>query len=201
MPFGQLIRENHNYHPAFCEENIWHLCQQPSLLNSYVVFIVSKGEAFPMLHQQASEHPLTPIFWDYHVVLLHLSKEQPKEQSEKNKTKQNKIIDFDTSLGFCTDIATYFKESFVEERFLTDEEVPLFRLVPAKEFVASFCSDRSHMQSPLGWLAPPPTWPLIGNSKNNLSDFIEASENGVGELLSYDAVLERFSCSPHESRQ
>ena len=185
MPTSQLKRQNHAYHAAFCEENIWHLCQQPSLQNSYVVFIVSKGEAFPMLNQQASEHPSIPIFWDYHVVLLLMPDEK---QSEKKQ-----IIDFDTSLEFCTDISTYFKESFLDARLLIEEEVPLFRLVPSKEYVELFSSDRSHMQSPTGWLAPPPKWPLIGNSATNLSGFIEARENAFGELLSYDEMLERFS--------
>ena len=180
MPTSQLKRQNHAYHAAFCEENIWHLCQQPSLQNSYVVFIVSKGEAFPMLNQHASEHPSIPIFWDYHVVLLLMS-------------ERKQIVDFDTCLEFTTDIDTYFKESFLAESLLIDEEIPLFRLVPSKKYVALFSSDRSHMQSPTGWLAPPPKWPLIGNSATNLSGFIEARENGLGELLSYDEMLARFS--------
>jgi len=185
MPLSRFKQEDFCYQAAFCEENIWHLCQRPSMLNSYVVFIISKGEAFPMLNQQASEHPSIPIFWDYHVVLLLMPDEKQPEQ--------NQIIDFDTYLDFCTDIETYFRESFLAESLLIDEEVPLFRLVPSKEYVALFASDRRHMQSPTGWIAPPPSWPLIGQPENNLSDFIEASENGLGELLSYDEMLARFS--------
>ena len=105
MSIPQLKREAYNYQAAYCEENIWHLCQQPSLKNSYVVFITSKGEAFPMLNQRASDHPLVPIYWDYHVVLL-------------LEGETTHIVDFDTQLDFSTDLATYFKESFVDESLL-----------------------------------------------------------------------------------
>jgi len=180
MPSNNLKRENFTYQAAFCEENIWHLCQQNSLQNSYVIFIFSKGEAFPMLNQRASQHPSLPIFWDYHVVLLVM-------------TENNQIFDFDTTLPFSTDIETYFHYSFIDENLLTDKETPLFRLVPSGEFVKLFSSDRSHMKTPSGWLAPPPSWPCIGSSKTNLSEFIQASNNHFGELLTHEAVLSRFT--------
>ena len=178
MQSHHFKREDFAYQSAYCEENIWHLCQQNHLQNSYVVFIFSKGEAFPMLNQRASEHPEWPIFWDYHVVLLHAN---------------NQIFDFDTTLAFNTDIGSYFSEPFVDERLLSDKETPLFRLVPSDEFVRSFSSDRSHMKTPTGWLSSPPSWSVIGSTGTNLAEFIQANDNQFGELLTYDAVLSRFT--------
>jgi hypothetical protein len=172
-------REDYRYQAAYCEENIWHLCQQEPFKNSFVVFIVSRGDSFPMLNQRASQHPLFPIFWDYHVVLLVMS-------------EANKILDFDTQLPFYTDVERYFEQSFIAENLLLEHEMPMFRLVRSEEFVRLFASDRSHMKSPSGWLAPTPNWPLIGRSGSNLSSFIEASDNEVGELLTYNAILARF---------
>jgi len=179
MPLSRFKREDFAYQAAYCEENIWHLCQHESFQDSYVVFILSKGDSFPMLNQRASQHPSFPIFWDYHVILLLIA-----------ETKQ--IYDFDTNLAFNTNIKTYFSHSFIEEKLLAEHEIPLFRVIPSDEYVKLFSSDRSHMKTPKGWLAPPPSWPLIGRSATNLSDFIQASDNDFGELLTYDAVLARF---------
>ena len=180
MKFNHFKQEDFAYQAAYCEENIWHLCQQNPLQNSYVIFIFSKGDAFPMLNQRASQHPSLPIFWDYHVVLLVM-------------TGNNQIFDFDTTLPFNTDIETYFRQSFIDESLLSDQETPLFRLVPSGEFAKVFSSDRSHMRTPSGWLAPPPNWSLIGSVDTNLAEFIQANDNNFGELLTYDAVMSRFT--------
>ncbi|MFT4806891.1 MAG: hypothetical protein ACI9LX_000207 [Paraglaciecola sp.] len=180
-PLQLFKREGFAYQAAYCEENIWHLCQQNYLQDSYVVFIFSKGDAFPMLNQRACEHPTLPIFWDYHVVLL-----------VKNINKNNQIFDFDTRLVFNTDIDFYFSKSFVNQGLLSDQETPLFRLVPSDEFASSFSSDRSHMKTLSGWLSPPPNWPIIGNKGTNLAGFIQTKDNQFGELLTYDALLRRF---------
>ena len=173
-------RNDFAYQAAFCEENIWHLCQQNHLQNSYVVFIFSKGDGFPMLNQRACEHPALPIFWDYHVVLLVM-------------TENNQIFDFDTTLAFNTGIESYFRESFVKQSLLSDQETPVFRLVPSEEFARSFSSDRSHMKTSTGWLSPPPSWPIIGTIETNLAKFIQVNDNQFGELLTYDAMLSRFT--------
>jgi hypothetical protein len=187
MQLSCFKREDFAYQAAFCEENIWHLCQQNDLQNSYVVFIFSEGDEFPMLNQRASGHPALPIFWDYHVVLLVMA-------------ESNQIFDFDTRLPFHTDIEAYFADSFIDERFLSNQETPLFRLVPADEFTKSFSSDRRHMQTPTGWHAPPPNWPTIGNMGSNLADFIHTEDNHMGELLNADAMLSRFIDSSKKSQ-
>ena len=174
-----LKREDFLYQPCYCEENIWHLCQHKQLKNSYVIFIASKGDAFPMLNQRAMQNPSIPIMWDYHVVLLVLD-------------EPNQILDFDTTLPFTTDVQTYFSQSFIEKELVDDVHTPLFRLVPASEYVELFSSDRRHMKTESGWLAPPPAWPLIGKAGHNLPDFIDMNNNDIGEVLDYDALLERY---------
>ena len=180
MHLNNFKRENFAYQAAYCEENIWHLCQQDELKSSYVTFISSEGDAFPMLNQRASTHPSLPIFWDYHVVLLVIAEDV-------------QIFDFDTTLPFNTNIETYFSHSFIDERLLTDKEPPLFRLIPSDEFTKSFSSDRSHMKTASGWLAPPPSWPLIGSGGSNLANFVQAKDNRFGELLTQSGLLNRFT--------
>ncbi|MFC1589731.1 hypothetical protein ACFL3P_05635 [Pseudomonadota bacterium] len=182
MFITKLKRKDFLYQPYYCEENIWHLCQHERFKNSYVIFIASKGNAFPMLRQRAMPDPAIPIMWDYHVVLLVLD-------------KPNQILDFDTTLAFSTDIETYFSQSFIKAALLDEGQTPWFRLVPAAEYVERFSSDRSHMKTETGWLAPPPAWTCIGSSKNNLSCFIDMNNEEIGEVLTYEEILMRFAWS------
>ena len=184
MQLQQLKREDFDYQAAYCEENIWHLSRRLSQLDphleSYAMFIFSQGDAFPMQNQRASEHPELPIFWDYHVVLAVV-------------TRDVQIFDFDTTLPFMTPIEDYFSYSFMDEALLIQPETPLFRLVPATEYIALFSSDRSHMRTQKGWFAPPPSWPTIGNNGTNLTEFTQAKDNRLGEVLTQNAVLSRFT--------
>jgi len=175
-----LKREAFLYQPSYCEDNIWHLCQHEQLKNSHVIFIASKDDSFPMLCQRITDEPHTPIFWDYHVILL--------VQGETNQ-----ILDFDTSLPFNNDVASYFADSFIDNNLLTADLIPLFRVVAASDYVRMFSSDRSHMQSESGWLAPPPDWTPIVKSENNLSEFIDMNNEKLGEVLPYDEILKGFA--------
>ena len=121
----------------------------------------------------------SPILWDYHVVLL-------------VEAETNQILDFDTTLPFCTDVQTYFSQSFISDEVLEVEYRPWFRIIPTGEYVELFSSNRSHMKTESGWLAPPPAWPLIGKSVNNLSEFINMNKSGIGAVLSTDELLARF---------
>lgn len=179
MPRSTLKREDFLYQPYYCEENIWQLCRHEQFKNSHIVFIASKGEVFPMLNQRVAAHPLKTVFWDYHVVLL-------------ARDEKNQILDFDTCLPFCTDVADYFSYSFMNNALLSADEQPWFRLVPAGEYTAMFSSDRSHMKTASGWQAPPPPWPLIGNGEHNLPSFTDMNNSTIGEVLSFDVMLERL---------
>lgn len=179
MSVSKLKREDFLYQPYFCEENIWQLCQHEQFKESHVIFIASKGYDFPMLSQRVMTHPLKPIFWDYHVVLL-------------ARDEKNQILDFDTTLAFSSDIDIYFSRSFVDNNLLAASERPWFRVVPAVEYTAMFCSDRRHMKTASGWQAPPPSWPPIGKGAHNLSSFTDMNESSIGEVLSFEAMSSRF---------
>ncbi len=169
--------EDCHYQSCYCEENIWHLCQHPVCTESTVIFIASHGGMFPMLYQKAMSDPTTPILWDYHVILLLAG--QPAH-----------ILDFDTILPFCTELGTYLPQSFLPEKSVAPEYRPYFRLIPAQAYLREFRSDRSHMRTEDGgWNSPPPDWPPIGNGGSNLARFIDMQDHSIGEVLSYNQLL------------
>ena len=43
------------------------------------------------------------------------------------------------------------------------------------------------------WLAPPPDWKPIGTTGSNLASFIDMNNQVLGEVLTHDQILERFS--------
>lgn len=179
MSLNELKRESFLYQPYYCEENIWQLCQHEQFKESLVIFIASKGDVFPMLHQRATVHPLKPVFWDYHVVLL-------------ARDEKNQVLDFDSTLAFSSDADTYFSHSFIDDNWLSVSETPWFRVVSADEYTAKFASDRSHMETASGWQAPPPPWPRIGNGVHNLASFTDMNNRTIGEILSYNDMLARY---------
>ncbi len=174
-------RENYRYHAYYCEENIWHLCQQPELQNSEVVVIASKGDVFPILCQRAAVTPDTPLFWDYHVVLLWHSK------------NEHYILDFDTTLPFCIPITRYIQRSFVDEQQLNAQFIPLLRVMSANEYIANLQSDRSHMKTADGWLAEPPSWSPISTCSSNLHQFTDMTDDEFGQVLTVSQWLNRLS--------
>jgi len=161
------------YQPYFCEENIWHLCQHPDYLSGHVVFIASYSDYFPMLSQQGYDNPGELVFWDYHVVLLN----------------HGNIYDFNTALPFTSKVSDYFAQSFIDDDLLNPSQAPMFRMVPADEFVAEFESDRRHMKTADGWNAPPPEWPLITQSASNLHRFADMSDLEFGQICSHSQFL------------
>ena len=126
-----------------------------------------------MLCQQGSDHPNYPIFWDYHVVLL----------------KDGHIHDFNSRLPFSSPIAEYFKHSFIEESLLAPLQVPMFRVLAAKDYVEFFLSDRRHMKTTNSWDAPPPDWPMISETSSNLHRFIDMTDLEFGRVLSATELL------------
>lgn len=165
------------YQPFYCEENIWHLCQHPDYLDGEVVFIAGYGDYFPMLCQQGSENQGSLVFWDYHVVLL----------------KDGNIHDFNTTLPFSSGVNDYFAQSFIDENRLSPLQVPVFRVIPADEFVTAFQSDRSHMKTSEGWSAEPPEWPLISELSSNLGQFANMGDLKFGQVLSASELLNKVT--------
>ena len=161
------------YHPYYCEENIWHLCQHPQYIGGEVVFISSYGDYFPMLCQENSDGTGYPIFWDYHVVLLN----------------DGCIHDFNSTLPFSTSIAEYFEKSFIDESLLAPMQKPMFRVLTADDYIEFFLSDRRHMKTADSWNAPPPDWPMISETTSNLNRFIDMRDLEFGRVLSAGELL------------
>jgi len=165
------------YQPFYCEENIWQLCQHPDYLGGDVIFIASYGDYFPMLCQQGSVTPNSPIFWDYHVVLL----------------RNGLIHDFNSTLAFTTSVNDYFEQSLLNEHLLSPLQIPMFRVIAAEEFVGVFKSDRRHMKAGSRWQAEPPDWPSISKNESNLHQFVDMRDLEFGEVFSAAALsLETF---------
>lgn len=172
--------------PFFCEENIWQLCQHPSLRErerKFVVWITSCGEVCAVWKQKAAKGPDKPIGWDYHVVLL--------AESESGW----ELWDLDTTLSCPTSLDDWLSGSFPFAGEIPEEFEPRFRLVAADQFVASFSSDRSHMLDRRGrYRKPPPAWPAIrGAEASNFSRWLDAADPIAAPPISLDELRLRFS--------
>lgn len=145
------------YQSQYCEENIFHLCQEQQFKEDegYVVFISSHKMVFGILHQKIANVG-SCCFWDYHVIYLNFGESGPT------------IWDLDTRLPLPSTFIDYITYSLLEVpkyRYIP----PTFFVVEKNEFVSRFDSDRSHMLKkdragniiePLEYLAPPPSWPI-----------------------------------------
>eukprot|EP01103_Thecamoeba_quadrilineata_P008522 TRINITY_DN1825_c0_g1_i2.p1 TRINITY_DN1825_c0_g1~~TRINITY_DN1825_c0_g1_i2.p1 ORF type:complete len:214 (-),score=23.35 TRINITY_DN1825_c0_g1_i2:23-664(-) len=172
------------YTSCYCEENIYKLCEKvldagdPS--KYYAVFVSNQKKEVLLFHQKAHKDGCNYVIWDYHVILL-----------ENNVDGESLIYDFDTLLPYPCKFETYFEKTFFEmpikPRFHCS-----FRVVPARDFVEYFSSDRSHMLDTNGnFLMPPPPYPPIikSESSNNLfSHYLDFSNKSLrpqyGQVLS-----------------
>ncbi len=170
------------YQPFYCEENIFHLCQNPRFAarTPAALFVSGASGECVMWQQKQARRPGAAMAWDYHVILL---VRDPWE-----------IWDFDTTLGFPVPAATYLRRSFRPEVELPDELIPRFRVVDAKELVATFASDRAHMRGRDGeFRKDPPPWPAIGAEgvTSNLGRFVAMEDRIAGEVVSLATLLAR----------
>ncbi|KAL0961942.1 hypothetical protein UPYG_G00333720 [Umbra pygmaea] len=162
-------REECGYTSCYCEENVWKLCEQIqtqtqiSLDEMYAVFISNEKRTIPIWKQKSSREG-QPVVWDYHVVLLHQSKQGPSF-----------IYDLDTVLPFPCPLDVYNKEAFRTDRGIIPAFWRKLRVIPAHTYLKNFASDRSHMKEADGtWRMPPPPYPCIETAESvmNLDDFI-----------------------------
>ncbi len=138
----------YRYQPYYCEENAYFFCrdlldrgEDPEMLSA--LFITNQNRCCLLNHQKAAP-PGAPVLWDYHVILL---------QSHPPAS----IVDPDCRLGLTLPAMTYLNATFPVGIPLSLR--PLFRVVPAMEFMETFASDRRHMRYPDGsWHQPPPPW-------------------------------------------
>ena len=170
------------YQPFYCEENIFHLCQEPRFAARDPAALFVSGSSGECVMWRQKQAPGSAMSWDYHVILL---VRDPWE-----------IWDFDTTLGFPVPAAPYLRWSFRPDVELPPEVAPRFRIVEKEELVATFASDRSHMRKRGGGFqkAPPP-WPAIGaeGAASNLRRFIAMEDWIAGEVVSLATLLARVT--------
>ena len=177
------------YHPFFCEENIWHLCQSPHIQPTLAfVFLVSNpARNCRLWFQRVAPHG-KPVFWDYHVFLI----------ARSSNLDAWKVWDLDTLLPIPSPVGSYFHATYnLQDAFwaVPKELRPVFRVIPATEYIQQFTSDRGHMKDTEGnYVTPPPPWPLIrppGNS-TTLAELLEFSLAPSETVMGVSGVLERF---------
>uniref|UniRef100_A0ABK0M252 Protein N-terminal glutamine amidohydrolase n=1 Tax=Rattus norvegicus TaxID=10116 RepID=A0ABK0M252_RAT len=139
----------------------------------------------PIWKQQARPEN-GPVIWDYHVVLLHVSREG-----------QSFIYDLDTILPFPCPFDIYIEDALKSDDDIHPQFRRKFRVVRADSYLKNFASDRSHMKDSSGnWREPPPEYPCIetGDSKMNLNDFISMDPAvGWGAVYTLSEFVHRFS--------
>jgi hypothetical protein len=176
--------DSYLYTANFCEENIWQLCQHPSLaaFTKTVLFISNEQRNCPLWHQKSSLGD-DPVWWDYHVTLIVSSAEA------------SFIFDFDTNLNLPSPLIEYLQHTFRPDLAVSKEDRPLFKTIPSLEFIQKFDSDRIHMLNDAGeWKSTPPNWPMIKSTEGlTLSKLLDFSVTSEQRMYSLDEVRGMFS--------
>jgi len=172
-----------NYSANFCEENIWHLCQNQELKGySKQVLIVSNSSKNCPFRFQKSINDDKVVWWNYHVIMM--------ASSQESKL----IYDFDSTLPIPISAKEYFGKTFEKKDHLKDADLPFFKIIDAINYIESFYSDRSHMKDEAGnWISSPPNWQIISKNQDlpltKLQDFSAGSEQRIYSLEEIEAVL------------
>ncbi|OOG69282.1 hypothetical protein [Algoriphagus sp. A40] len=182
-----------NYAANFCEENIWHLCQNPELDHfSKKVLIVSNNNRNCPFRFQKSINGDEFVWWNYHVILL------------ASNSDSSLIFDFDSTLPVPLSAKEYFEKSFERDENWKESDLPCFKAIESIDYLNSFVSDRSHMKDENGnWMSSPPKWPVIGREGGlplpALLDFSFSSGEKIYLLDEMQALVEamdeRVTCA------
>jgi hypothetical protein len=164
------------YAPFYCEENIYRLASArletiDDATDPSVVFISNASRQVLLLEQRAGQGALGVVAWDYHVVY----------------EEEGRLFDLDTRLPCPADRRAWLEATFPSAILSKRPELaPRFAVVPAREFVRAFSSDRRHMRTSDGtFRKPPPEWPAPYSAArgHNLDEFIDGSHAAVARLL------------------
>ncbi|XP_002156880.2 protein N-terminal glutamine amidohydrolase isoform X1 [Hydra vulgaris] len=183
------------YTSCYCEENVWKLCQQikesqgVAILKEYfVVFISNKDRKIPLWMQKQGKDPLTPVLWDYHVIL-----------TQKPKIGPPKVFDLDSVLSFPCPLDMYLAQAIRSEHNIKKEYHRKFRIIAADDFLSKFASDRSHMLKPNGeYIKPPPDYPPIrtADESMNLDEYIDMTPHfGEGRVKDLKGFVKYYGIS------
>jgi len=148
-----------------------------------VVFI-SNPQRHCLLGCQRAGDARGEVVWDYHVVVWVAS------------DGGWRVWDPDTTLGMPVRAERYLTATFSASA-RAPELAPLFRVVEAERFLATFATDRSHMLAADGsWLHPPPPWPppraASAEALTNLWRFLDMELPFDGEVLDLSQMRARY---------
>lgn len=172
IPFS---REELDYQPYYCEENVWRLLGRPELAawQAWAVLVSSADRNAVLMRQRAGRPGDGLAHWDYHAFALLLD---PGEGAL--------VLDIDTQLPFPCPFGRYIEDTFSPGS--PSIHTARFRVIAAAEYLSSLSSDRSHMRRQDGsWLSPPPPWPAPGSSEGtppNLMRWIDVRRRTPGKL-------------------
>jgi hypothetical protein len=166
----------HRYQAFYCEENIWHLAQEPAFagLPRRVLVISSPSRACPLWSQRAAPQEGGPVVWDYHVILL------------VGRAEGWRVYDLDTVLGLDLSVEAYLGATFAPVGRLPPRYSALFRVMEADDYRDTLSTDRSHMRDGQGgWLQPPPPWepPWSPERGHNLMRLVDMEDGVCGQVM------------------
>ena len=145
-----MSENTYRYIPLFCEENIWQLAstllEQGRPLQEVDVVVLSNPQGHVAIRSQKAVPEGEYMVWDYHVILVDRGAGQ--------------VYDFDSRLPFPARLSEYLSATLPDVARVLPEFIPEFRVVPAADYLAHFCSDRGHMKG----VVPEsefPEWPAI----------------------------------------
>lgn len=174
------VATDFKYTACYCEENAWHLIENlvstsmATQAELFACFISNRNKTIPIFHQRSSARDDGLVVWDYHVIVI-----QSGEGEEL-------VWDLDTTLPFPCTLDEYEQKALADIPQGPEEHQRLYRLIPARDYLEHFASDRSHMKGPDGsWLAPPPPWPC-SRAKS------DGCENRISEYWDMDQAGERL---------
>jgi hypothetical protein len=174
-----LARDELDYQPYYCEENVWRLLSSPSLAawEAWAVLVSNRKKDAVLLRQRAGRPVDGLVHWDYHVFAVALD---PAEGAV--------ALDLDSQLPFPCAFGRYLDDTFPADS--PSRSTARFRAIPAAEYVGDLSSDRSHMRrEDGGWIWPPPPWPAPGEGTDrgpNLMRWIDLRRRSPGRI--YDAA-------------
>jgi hypothetical protein len=175
-----IDRRSLDYHPFYCEENVWRLLGRAELdgYRAWAVIVSSRAGRVVALRQKAGRGAAGLVCWDYHVFAV-----------VDGSSGARLALDFDSKLPFPCPLARYLEESFPPMAGTPAQ--PHFRVIAAADYRAHFATDRSHMRNPDGtYLMPPPPWPAPGEGQSNtFLSWLDLSTDQPGELLDLADML------------
>nr|CDS32545.1 protein N terminal glutamine [Hymenolepis microstoma] len=128
----------------------------------------------PLFFQKSGRSPDGVVVWDYHVIVI----------LRFNYDVKFQICDLDTTLDFPCDASEYWSLAIRPNSFYKEEFYRFFRIIDGEMYLRYFASDRSHMRTADGWLAPPPNYGVISTSKSthNLPQYMDFPPHSDGSL-------------------